>query len=133
MQRWFPLVGVFAFLSTSWLAAQDVYRVSDQIAAPTLVEVPKPTYLPMLVMRGISGVVGLEVDVMQDGTVGTVALVKSVSPQLDQAAIAAVRQFKFSPGTKDGNPVAVRIPLNLEFSPGSKGAWQLSSGAPKSD
>ena len=125
MQRLFSLVGLFALLSTSLIASQDVYRVSDQVTAPKIVEMPKPAYLPMLTTRGIGGVVGLEVDVMTDGTVGTVALVKSLSPPLDQAATEAVKKFKFSPGTKEGKPVAVRIPLDLQFSSRSGGAWQL--------
>jgi hypothetical protein len=40
-------------------------------------------------------------------------VVRSLDKELDQAAIRAVRQWTFDPGTKDGHPVPV--PMNLEF------------------
>jgi TonB family protein len=39
---------------------------------------------------------------------------KSV-PQLDQAALAAVRQWKFRPGRAKGKPVEVVVTITFEF------------------
>ena len=52
---------------------------------------------------------------MPDGTVGTVAMVKSLDAELDKSAVDAARQYRFTPGTKDGKPVAVRVAVQLTF------------------
>lgn len=69
--------------------------------------------------------VGLELDVMPDGGVGTVALVKSSGAELDEVATEAAKKFKFTPGVKDGQPVAVRIALELEFDSRSRPPMRL--------
>lgn len=92
-----------------------VYRVSDQVTAPKILVPAKPLYTPAAMLRRVQGVVELEVDVMADGTVGTVALVKSLDPELDKEAVAAARKYRFTPGTRDGKPVAVRTTVTLEY------------------
>ena len=64
--------------------------------------------------------VRLEIDVRSDGTVGTVALVKSAGAELDDVAVDTAKRIKFIPGTKDGRPVVVRLALDLEFDPRSR-------------
>ena len=108
------IAGSFALLFASSIDAQDVYRVSERITAPKLVEISKPRYGAWAMLRK-AGVIGLELDVMPDGTVGTVALVKSSGAELDEVATEAAKKFKFTPGMKDGQPVAVRIALELEL------------------
>ena len=114
MQRLF-MVGLLALLFTGPIAAQDVYRISEQITAPEIAEMAKPRYAVVPRVKQLEGVVGLEVDVMPDGTVGTVALVKSLDPELDEIAAEVAKKFKFTPGTKGGKPVAVRIAMDLQF------------------
>ena len=96
------------------LAAQDVYRVSEQVTQPKLVEMSRPQY-GLWVGKQLAGVVRLEIDVMPDGTVGTVALIKSSGSELDEVAVDAAKRIRFTPGAKDGKPVAVRLALELEF------------------
>jgi TonB family protein len=97
------------------LAAQDVYRVSEQVTAPKPVTVPMPAYTKAAMLKRLSGIVELEIDVLPDGTVGTVALVKSLDPELDKEAVEAARKAKFTPGLKDGKPVTVRTTLNMAY------------------
>jgi protein TonB len=101
------------------LAAQDVYRVGEGVTGPTLVEMSRPQYGRWVVKR-LAGVVRLEIDVMPDGTVGTVALIKSSGSELDEVAVDAAKRIKFTPGARDGKPVAVRLALELEFDSRSK-------------
>ena len=107
--------GVFALLCTSPIAAQDVYRVTDQITPPKPLVTPKPLYTPAAMLKRLEGFVELELDVMPDGTVGTVAMVKSLDAELDKSAVDTARQYRFTPGTKDGKPVAVRVAVQLTF------------------
>jgi protein TonB len=58
---------------------------------------------------GIEGTVVLDLVVGEDGTVRDVQLTQKLGHGLDQAAVAAMRACKFSPGEKDGAKVAVKI------------------------
>ena len=109
------IAGSFALLFTSPVAAQDVYRISAQVTAPKVLVSPKPQYTQATGIRRISGDVELEVDVLPDGTVGTVALVKGLDPALDKSAADAAKKAQFTPGTKDGKPVTVRTTLIVTF------------------
>ena len=101
-------------------AAQDVYLPSDRVTTPKVVKTSKPIYtteamLRRLTVEGGSVAVVLQVDVRPDGTVGTVALVKSLNPDLDRLATEQVRKWVFTPGEKDGTPVTVRIEVTVPF------------------
>ena len=108
--------GLFALLFTSPIAAQDVYRVSEQVTAPKKLSMPKLVYTEEAARKAITGMVTVEVDVLPDGTVATVALVKSLDPDLDKAVADAAKKATFTPGTKDGKPVAVRTTISIGFS-----------------
>ncbi|HEY1304724.1 MAG TPA: energy transducer TonB [Vicinamibacterales bacterium] len=100
------------------LAAQDAYLPSDRVTAPKLITGGKPTYTSEAMLArigGIEGTVVLQIDVLTDGTVGTVALVKSLDPKLDQSAAKSVKQWRYEPGTRDGRPVVVRIIVEYPF------------------
>ena len=58
---------------------------------------------------GIEGTVVLDLIVGEDGRVRDVVVVQGIGHGLDEAARAALRDCRFSPGEKDGKPVAVRI------------------------
>jgi TonB family protein len=55
--------------------------------------------------------------VLPDGTVGDVKITRSLDPTfgLDQEAIKAAKQFRFVPGTRFGQPVAVLVSFEIEF------------------
>ena len=65
----------------------------------------------------VQGTVLVACVVRPDGTVGDVQIVRSLDPTfgLDLQAIAAVKQWKFAAGTRLGEPVAVRITIELTF------------------
>jgi len=55
--------------------------------------------------------------VQQDGTVTIVKILSSSDAKLNDDATAAMKQWQFKPGTKDGKPVAVRVAVDLSFRP----------------
>lgn len=65
----------------------------------------------------IQGVVLLECVVMADGTVGRVTIVRSLDQAfgLDEQAVRAARQWRFTPGTRLGEPVPVVITIEIAF------------------
>ena len=65
----------------------------------------------------IQGVVRLDVDVKDDGSVGDVAVAQSLDSMygLDNEAVKAAKQWQFRPAEKDGKPIAMRIQLEMTF------------------
>jgi TonB family protein len=87
------------------------------IPAPKARFAPNPEY-PELAREGrISGVVVLAVAINRKGTVDAVKIARSLKPEFDQSAIAAVRRWEFVPATKDGETVAVQMHVEITFKP----------------
>ena len=63
----------------------------------------------------VQGEVLMECVVKSDGTVGEMKVVKSLHPDLDQAALDAAAQWLFEPGTRDGKPVNVLVTIAMAF------------------
>ncbi len=77
-----------------------------------------PDYPTFAIRTGIEGLVYLEVDVYKDGTIGNIKVLKSLmsGPNgLDEAAINAVRRWKFQPGKSGGKPVDTTVIIPIEF------------------
>jgi protein TonB len=87
------------------------------VTAPVPVRQVKPAYTPAALAAKVMGSVTLEVEVLANGTVGNVKVLKSLdrSYGLDQEAIRAARQWLFIPGTSGGKPVDVIVQLILDF------------------
>ncbi|KZC41103.1 hypothetical protein RHOFW510R12_00565 [Rhodanobacter sp. FW510-R12] len=77
--------------------------------------------------EGAEGWVVLIVLVGPDGLPEGISVSRSVAPQIDEAAIAAVSQWKFEPGTLHGQPVPSWISVPIGFFRG-----RLSHGSNRS-
>jgi periplasmic protein TonB len=98
------------------LAAQDqVYKIGNGITSPTLIKEVKPNYTKTAMDRKVQGTVEMEAIVLKDGSVGDVTITRSLDEDLDQEAIKAAKQWKFRPGTKDGEAVNVQVNIELSF------------------
>jgi protein TonB len=93
------------------------YRPGSGIEPPKVLREVKPQYTADAMRAKIQGMVVLECVVLPDGTVGKVSVIKSLDPVfgLDQEAIKAARQWRFLPGTKQGQPVPVLVSIELMF------------------
>ncbi|MGE3278067.1 MAG: energy transducer TonB [Vicinamibacterales bacterium] len=93
------------------------YRPGAGITLPRVVREVKPQYTADAMRAKVQGTVWLECVVMPDGTVGDVKVVRSLDPVfgLDQEAIKAARQWRFVPGSRQGEPVPVIITIELTF------------------
>ena len=97
-------------------AAQDpVYQVGEGIKNPVLVKHVTAQYTGSAMRRRVQGTVELYAIVLKDGTVGDVTIKRSLDEELDQEAIKAAKQWEFKPGTKDGEPVNVRVTIEQTF------------------
>jgi len=75
----------------------------------------KPKYPELARNAGIEGEVRLVIIVNEDGTVGDVEVVKSLGFGCDEAAVAAIKQWKFTPGKQNDKPVPVKISIPIRF------------------
>ncbi|MFB3852507.1 MAG: energy transducer TonB [Vicinamibacterales bacterium] len=93
------------------------YRPGSGIEGPQLVREVKPQYTADAMRHKVQGKVILECVVLPDGTVGDVQVIRSLDPVfgLDQEALKAARQWRFVPGTRQGEPVAVVVQIEMEF------------------
>lgn len=82
---------------------------------PALLKQVEAAFPPEMLDAGQGGRVVMEVDLGADGSVTNVRVVESAGPAFDMAAVAAVRQFTFSPAEVDGAPAPVRLQYAYEF------------------
>lgn len=90
-------------------------RVGGQITQPQLVKRVEPEYPALAVKAHIQGIVILEATVNEDGAVTEVRLLRSANPLLDKEAIAAVRQWRYSPIVLNGTRVPFILSVSLSF------------------
>ena len=87
-------------------------------ARPLFDRSPEPDYPPTALRRGEGGTVVVRVEVGADGVPGEVGFARrSGSRELDRAALAAVRDWRFRPATRDGREVASVVEQPVEFQP----------------
>jgi TonB family protein len=95
--------------------ATRVYEPGDGVTAPVLVKPVRPQYTPAAMHARVEGMVTVDGVVGTDGTVGDCTVKTPLDSELDLEAIRAAKQWLFTPGTKDGKPVRVRITIDLAF------------------
>lgn len=93
------------------------YKPGNGISVPKPIREVKPSYTAEAMRAKIQGTVVVECVVMPDGTVGDVQVVKTLDSSfgLDQEAVKAAKQWRFIPGTRNGQPVPVLISIELSF------------------
>lgn len=93
------------------------YEIGNGVSSPRLLKEIKPIYTAEAMRAKVQGVVTLRAVVLPDGSVGRVEVLRSLDAVfgLDQEAIKAARQWRFAPGMRQGEPVAVRVVLELSF------------------
>jgi len=97
-------------------ADKMVFELSEVDQPPRpLVKVP-PFYPLSARAKGIEGQVELVFVVQADGSVSDIEVADSFPGRVFvEAALRAVRQWRFKPGTMEGQPVATRVRLPMRF------------------
>ena len=96
---------------------EDVFKTSEPgLTAPRLTYKVEPIYSKKALKARVEGVVGIEAVVHTNGSIESLRVVRSLGFGLDEKAIEALRQWKFRPGMLGGEPVAVKINIEANFS-----------------
>ena len=106
-------------IATSAAAAVGggVYRPGVGVTTPGLLKQVKPAYSSPAMRMKAQGEVWLECVVRKDGSLDRMRVVRSLDPVfgLDEEALKAARQWRFTPGTREGAPVDVLITIQMTF------------------
>jgi TonB family protein len=104
-----------------------VFAVKDTGEAQTASGMTMPTVIPdsrvlprypaSALESEVAGKIQVRGVVCRDGSIEGVHAVKAPSPELGNAAVEAVKQWRFHPAMKDGEPVAVRYVVSLDVKP----------------
>jgi protein TonB len=89
-------------------------RVGGNIKPPTKIHDVRPVYPPMAMDAGVTGVVIAEIGVDGTGAVATARILKSI-PLLDEAALDAIKEWRFTPTLLNGAPVPVIMTVTVNF------------------
>jgi len=91
------------------------YRVGGGVSAPKVVYDPDPEYSEEARKAKFQGTVVLWLVVSPDGKPQQIRVTRALGMGLDEKAIEAVRQWRFEPAKKDGQPVPVQINVEVNF------------------
>ena len=139
------LLAVLCVLTFTVASAQEDEEAEVATAAPTdqgdfippqiiLGTQKQPEFPPAAWHARYTGAVLLELTVREDGTVGDVEVVRCSHPKVgfEEAAVDAVKKWRFEPGMENGEAIAVQTRLKLNFTRvgvGVRAQPQVSAGS----
>jgi TonB family protein len=91
--------------------------VGGRVEAARLLKNTRPVYPPELQQQGIEGTVRLRARISSEGVPVNVHVLNDdeVDPRMAQAAVDAVRQWRYQPSKLDGEPIEVTTTIDVAF------------------
>lgn len=96
-------------------AQESPLRVGGNVKPPAIIHQAKPKYPKQAAKDGTGGAVKIYLWVGKDGLPSHIRVAQGIGMGFDEAAVEAVRQYKFSPATRDGEPVPVELYIEVNF------------------
>jgi len=90
-------------------------QLGVEVIIPTPIRRITPVYPEKCKKEKIEGTVVLEIEIDEEGNVMDVQVLKSVHPDIDKAAIQAIKKWKYKPVLKDGKPAPVVFAVTINF------------------
>lgn len=85
------------------------------VTVPEPIYSPEPSFSEEARKAKAQGIVQLVLVVGKDGQPSEIRVAQSLGMGLDEKAIEAVNRWRFRPGTLNGQPVATRIAVQVDF------------------
>jgi TonB family protein len=108
-------VGTSPVATSTQSPSGGIVRIGAGVSQPSVLFKVDPAYSEEARKAKLSGQVLLSVVVDSEGRPQDIHLVKALGMGLDEEALVAVRQWRFTPGKKDSNPVNVRATIAVNF------------------
>jgi protein TonB len=91
----------------------------EEIVKPRVMKQSRPAYTDEARKNHVAGKIRLVLDVDANGEVVAVRVLSGLGHGLDEAAIAAARQFHFAPATHCNRPTPASFTIAMRFAPAS--------------
>lgn len=109
--------------SSSWMLQYSEFPGSNPegvpadapVVAPQVIRKVDPCYSADAHWERVEGTVLVYAVIRTDGGVGDVVVMRSLSPKIDDRAIAALQNSRFEPARKGGQPVPVEALVEIPF------------------
>ena len=92
-----------------------VYEPGGDVKPPKLVHYVEPDFSPKAKEAFVEGTVKISTVVTTEGVATGLRVISGLNAEEDHSAANAVKQWKFQPGTKSGQPVNVRVTVEVSF------------------
>jgi protein TonB len=113
------LAGDFALptfdVNSKDLGGLDIFDISDLENKPMPRRQASPRYPPNARRQGLQGRVTAEFIIDERGDVMRVTITRSSDPVFEKPTIDAIRNWKFTPGEKDGRKVKTRTRVTIPY------------------
>ncbi|GGH14010.1 energy transducer TonB [Silvibacterium dinghuense] len=96
-------------------AGQELAKASKDITAPRIVHDVDPIPTREAILRHMGGTVVLSTIIDTEGRPTCTRIAHPLEPGLDLNALIAVSQYRFIPAKKLGNPIPVRVNIQVNF------------------
>lgn len=96
-------------------AAPRRIRVGGNVVAAKALEMPRPIYPAEAESAGLQGTVSLRAVITTSGGISGLSVISSPDPALSEAAMEAVRQWRYQPTLLNGQPVEVVTTISVSF------------------
>ena len=107
---------MFPFKLEAKVRKAEIFEISALHIPPKPIKKVDPVYPPEMKGKRVESEVLLVFVVLEDGSVDDIRVRRMGSPAFAEAAIEAVKEWKFEPGIKDGRPVRTQVNLPISFS-----------------
>jgi len=109
---------------------KDAMALKGDIKPPKLIKRVEPVYPEAASKKGIQGTVILEAKIDESGRVIDGLILRSV-PELDQAAMDAIKQWVYEPMVINGKPMKALFTVTVRFQLGEEEIEKFAEGAVK--
>ena len=92
-----------------------VYEPGKDVKPPKLIHYVEPDFSPSSKEAYVEGTVKISTVVTTEGKSANSRVVSGLNAEEDRTALEALKQWRFSPGTKEDKPVKVRITVEIDF------------------
>src|SRR5215213_6633118 len=109
------LVLLLGSSASAFAFQQPPYRVGEGVTRPEKISGAPPVYTETARKARVTGAVVIEAIIDEQGNVTNTRVLQGLPMGLDQAALEAVRGWKFRPAMFQGKPVKVYYTLTVNF------------------
>ena len=96
-------------------SGDKVYEPGGEVRPPKLIHYVEPEFSPFANEAFVEGTVKISTVVTVEGLPTELHVIRGLNAEEDRTAIEALKQWRFQPGTKSGQPVKVKITVEVDF------------------